>query len=1077
MVYYAYSAGSLLSSLGTTSGVATDPQQTYTEQVYSYFQIVYLLATNPFFVQYDLVRLEIDDVVVYDAETGSTSQVGFRFYDGRQTLPDPVVTKYVKDNPGANYGDILLVLPKAEYDSPPQVRAVISMSVDVPEDARTFIGNFAPHAYTFFDYTQAGYDQQLGLIYQLYRESNYYLSDDPSATITTLSADTGEEIRRAVWQSEAGEAAYNFTALPGTSLVAFSAYSNTDGKYAVYLADTKTGRDVTRTDHSGYFEDIVQWMLCSIDATNVQSGAYLTFGAYEGVWSDPQGNSALSVIDVFAGTVTIIDNPVAIDYWSKACSGRRRPDSVSFFAAYWADGDSYNQSKSIVELIWYGGTDVAVQTVWETSGSEVVDSVAYDPQTGYLVAGTSDGFDYRVRVINPKTGATVSTISSPERLLQNIGTFGESLRMFASPGHVLLPNTDGSYHVYDVDLSQFTLSVWAENESSDVYEEIYDQARGCWFYDDGVEDPDSPGDYIAGWTKVSTAKLQAQELTLQAAITLVCSLAGLTEDDLTFEGFTDEMTLVGYTIAGDSTTRDILGSLADFYDFSFVETGTGYFFKKINKNGSISVDGSVEPEQLVQRDSSGSVTVQDRADLQTPTKLDFTYVSKDGGWDTGHVDASRPKAYFDVTSSIRALELNAPIVNYDATMKELVVQRLHQIVTSGRNFSLEVVPDYAHFLPGDTLDVQVDDQVYTVQITNLGFGDDAAVSIEAFNISSDVTVSVSTVTNSPNQVVVPPSVFSVQYVQMDIPLLSPSDDAGGSALVEYHVVAPALGGSWSGANLYLGGSPTALIQAYWQTSVGLVAASLDALPAPPATFMRDDESSLRIVVHSGSADQLVSASEADVIWGSNLAFVGQPGRWEGVGFETVTANDDGTITISNFTYRGWRGTEVYQDQHEIGDYFVLVSRDWVRRLTEATDQLGELEYFRTVLNGQVGIGVPVGHYTHDGVAETPFAPVNIAAVVDGSDVDITWDGRNRVNPWAMFDASAPSGESTTSYEVDVMDGSTVKRTLPASANSVTYEDADIVSDWGSMPSELTLRVYQISAVVGRGHRAERTVEL
>jgi hypothetical protein len=62
----------------------------------------------------------------------------------------------------------------------------------------------------------------------------------------------------------------------------------------------------------------------------------------------------------------------------------------------------------------------------------------------------------------------------------------------------------------------------------------------------------------------------------------------------------------------------------------------------------------------------------------------------------------------------------------------------------------------------------------------------------------------------------------------------------------------------------------------------------------------------------------------------------------------------------------------------------------------------------------------------------------------------------------------PLAEDTESYEVDVLDGITVKRTLASSTPSVIYTAAQQAADFGSVQSACSVKVYQLGAVHGRG---------
>ena len=62
-------------------------------------------------------------------------------------------------------------------------------------------------------------------------------------------------------------------------------------------------------------------------------------------------------------------------------------------------------------------------------------------------------------------------------------------------------------------------------------------------------------------------------------------------------------------------------------------------------------------------------------------------------------------------------------------------------------------------------------------------------------------------------------------------------------------------------------------------------------------------------------------------------------------------------------------------------------------------------------------------------------------------------------------------EEMEAYEVEILDDSTVLRTLGTATTSVVYTSAQQTADWGSLlgPGDsLAIRIYQLSALVGRG---------
>ena len=66
-------------------------------------------------------------------------------------------------------------------------------------------------------------------------------------------------------------------------------------------------------------------------------------------------------------------------------------------------------------------------------------------------------------------------------------------------------------------------------------------------------------------------------------------------------------------------------------------------------------------------------------------------------------------------------------------------------------------------------------------------------------------------------------------------------------------------------------------------------------------------------------------------------------------------------------------------------------------------------------------------------------------------------------------------EDIEAYEVDVVSGGTVLRTLSAAAPAATYPAAQQVADFGAAQAAISLKVYQISQSFGRGTPRAATV--
>jgi len=113
--------------------------------------------------------------------------------------------------------------------------------------------------------------------------------------------------------------------------------------------------------------------------------------------------------------------------------------------------------------------------------------------------------------------------------------------------------------------------------------------------------------------------------------------------------------------------------------------------------------------------------------------------------------------------------------------------------------------------------------------------------------------------------------------------------------------------------------------------------------------------------------------------------------------------------------------------------------------------------------------------TPQATALKPLAPVRLQAARGIDGVTFSWIRRKRGPMPASWDVTVLLGEQSEAYEIDVLSGSTVVRTLHATAASALYAAADETADFGAPQSSLAIRVYQMSATVGRGFPASATL--
>jgi hypothetical protein len=108
----------------------------------------------------------------------------------------------------------------------------------------------------------------------------------------------------------------------------------------------------------------------------------------------------------------------------------------------------------------------------------------------------------------------------------------------------------------------------------------------------------------------------------------------------------------------------------------------------------------------------------------------------------------------------------------------------------------------------------------------------------------------------------------------------------------------------------------------------------------------------------------------------------------------------------------------------------------------------------------------------------PWAPAHLRARRDGAgDVSISWIRCARSGGDAWGSGEPPLGAPAEQYQIQILDGDTLKRNVVVSSPGYLYGMADQIMDFGSPPSSLRLRVAQIGENGAAGLNKELTITL
>jgi hypothetical protein len=255
----------------------------------------------------------------------------------------------------------------------------------------------------------------------------------------------------------------------------------------------------------------------------------------------------------------------------------------------------------------------------------------------------------------------------------------------------------------------------------------------------------------------------------------------------------------------------------------------------------------------------------------------------------------------------------------------------------------------------------------------------------------------------------------------------------------------------------------------------LMGTTLNTFPAGPI-WRWDRASGLDVELASGS---LSAVTEEAALGGGNLAALrGPDNRWQILSFAGAELIGPKRYRLSTFL-RGLGGDEEAASfAVPTGALFVMLD-EAVLPLTDQLSDQGQPWLYRIgPINRDLGDDAMVNiTATASNLALKPLSPVHIKAQREAGGMRISWIRRTRNDGDAFEPSDIPLGEETEAYEVEIMNGANVVRLMTTGTPSVLYTSAEELADFGVVQSTLSLRVYQISTLIGRGFVGQKVVDL
>jgi hypothetical protein len=1030
-----------------------------------------------------LLKLFADEMLIVSNQVPTRqSPEKIRFYDGSQTAVDPLLTaKLGAANATAWPGFVYAVFE--DFDcSPygnriPLMRAVLSGAVTDTAASETQ-STLTFGSFVGFDNGGFAVDHFRGHHYQI-----VYGGVDNSYIVTVDIASMVEIDRVLVY----GASSYTFLDLPvalyGTDFIVCASV-DASGDQVPTLINAHTGQIVDTLSPAVAIGGGGAWELSPKRAVLLKSGASTKFlvttegrDPYEVLVTD------VSILGVFLADVTTGELEWIIHPGTTPALGRNQPYSVEFgpvvdgVATIWYTSAHATEigAVNVVYVTDVGFTEAAFYV--ETVSGKAPKGVAYDQVNDILVVYRSDGSFLK---LDANTGALVSTHSGAITDF-NINTGNDDIgvqnwRMLVAstrPGYIVATRGQINGNVYEINLSTMTASllITQTDFSADSEGKFFDQFLG-W-----QTEASSTAGII---NKVSLGGSTPDTVDLEDIFIQLATFDDRWESgDLTFTGFPGNETS-GLKLENDTTVDNLETSIAELFDVKIVPSDGNRKYIYPARDGSFAVTATLAATDFVER---GSQTIEKSfgAGEDEFVGAAVAYFDVDADYKKIEQSYTRPIGIYDVTRSKKKRTFNSLLSLTAGQAMQAATLLTYRSVLGNETYSFSLAPGKSHLEPADYLSIPFRGTTAIVRIKEATLKADYTQDVVVYQYLefADATFTGAPL-DGPGGVTVS---VAVRLVYLDLPLLSYSHDQSGASLVQYVQIA-GFGEGIINAEAYKSDDGETFVSLGIRSGMSPIAGVITAISGTPANpFVKDETNSITVLINAGDAAELETITDDEFTAEVNIAAIGQPGRWVLLLFQTVSTTNN-IATLSDLMW-GIRGSEVWIDDLEEGDQFVLINPEHYIRFKHAAEFLDDTFYYKAA-----SIGAPLELTTTvakgaSGVAETPYAPINLDAVVDGSDIDITWDYRSRL---ATGTNPANYGEDTLAFEIDIMDGVTVLRTLTATTNAKTYLAADIATDFGGIPAFLTFRVFMMSAldilvpgqtpaVAGRGYEAEQTVQL
>ncbi|CAJ3065966.1 Uncharacterised protein [Burkholderia pseudomallei] len=549
--------------------------------------------------------------------------------------------------------------------------------------------------------------------------------------------------------------------------------------------------------------------------------------------------------------------------------------------------------------------------------------------------------------------------------------------------------------------------------------------------------------------------------TLGAIVADICNRAGLSPSLYDVSQLTD--VVQGYAVTNHAAARSNLAPLMGAYFFDACDTDG---LIKFVKRGAPPVD------TFNYADLGASPTMGDQAnvtpiteviaqEVDLPRSISLTYPELNSDYNPNTQRAVRA-----LTNSNKDTVVNVPIVlaGSDAIARAQAI--LWSTWIGRKSFQFTTGLGYLQYEPGDVMTLQGNGESYTVRITRCQYDGQGTLIWTALLEEPDIYPNPATYTAQGGAA----AGFRTQQMDysgptmltiMDLPPLQSGDTSQG-----LYIAACGMASNWPGCAIELSRDGSSYSNVLNVNKAATMGSAATALPNFGGGNQPDELSTVSVVLYNGT---LSSCAYSDFLNGLNAAYLGG----ELIFFRNAVQTAANTYTLSGLL-RGRGGTEAAMGSHAAGDAFVLLSTSNIASFQILLTDIGLQLSFEPFLLNLYGNspGTPV-KLKPTNARVRPLSPALFVAghgsASSTSDITLSWIRRARVNAQWLDGTDVALDESSETYTLTILNGSTVVRTVtvagpftaPTQPN-YTYTAANITADGWSAGQTITFTVQQNS---------------